>query len=1084
MLWLAAACGFVFWEARRRRALKGRVVSGLDIQAVLNLTYEKSSSAYGASPSPNVGGFPLRQLKQELSILLDSPSANSDHLGSLIRDGENLLPDLCKLLQASRDAEVLADATELLALLSPSRRGLQAAICEAGAVPLLFRLLASAGTPVAINPHRRKWVGRDSLDGGPRIDNSARPKCQSTEYDQEKGRRLPRTTSSGTDIMRSENRSNNGSIGNRGVSSFVANPSGSGGNGSHGSSSSSSSSSSMTSHTISGQGLRAAVAADGGTEEGANGTVLDQVIMSNVLRTLVNLTSNARTGAPVRQAILRDASALDALLGLLLVPEEDAHGWRNGGGSGSGECEEEAREAVAAATNREWRTTPSSSRWHIAGLAAWLVAHLCSTPVGQLQLMQEGIVPALVWLVRRGRMAWTAAAAEERAALSCKRTARNELRSTAAAAAAAVADARRKPAGAGAEESRVAAAGADDRAAAAALPPTACGQVSYMSGGGVLPHVSSTLLYDAATVAAASNSSPHASAMPFMIAAVQYGLMALVNITFDNSSNQRAVAMSGMLAELEALFAALLQPGVLLLTPQAGVWAQGPSRLHEAHSEMIRAGSAEQMETAFANDDGANGDGIENGNDIGDDGGCNPPELELAMSLRIGYLGIAKFAVWLVAHLSSSDPDLKADIAGPIFSFVPRLLHFLMLPDLDSKVGITGEAVHGAAAATTTTTTARDVAATTASVIVVRQYAAMALVNLTCGVPSTKAAVARTMDWDGMAALLQWLAEETERVAAATTAADGARMQPPVTVTAAAASACGGSVSPPISDLLLYTVWLLQHLSLSPFAAAAADPRVISPLVALLDAPDAHVRLRASAAIGALCSASVPPTDGPRISGGPGAAISGGIAAASQPPPHRSAFLAAGGVQRLLVAARRERDPHLLAYAMLCLSSGVGDDVAAVAEAVGGGALALLEVLLTSEHPACLVPAAEALQGLARGARAGLRRHSSSDPAGATSLKRDDDVSVAATATTTTAAAAAAAAVLAAADHLPRSLLSRIVSVMLTHGDPSVRTAMNEALGALTALPGVRERYCAVFAETLRDLVNAAEVELQVIPVN
>lgn len=129
--------------------------------------------------------------------------------------------------------------------------------------------------------------------------------------------------------------------------------------------------------------------------------------------------------------------------------------------------------------------------------------------------------------------------------------------------------------------------------------------------------------------------------------------------------------------------------------------------------------------------------------------------------------------------------------------------------------------------------------------------------------------------------------------------------------------------------------------------------------------------------------------------------------------------------------------------------------------------------LSTSASPLAL-PVPLALyrpQALARGARAGMCRHAN--------LSRSHTY-----ATEQSRAGAAAAAVAAAADHLPRSLLSRVVAVMLTHIDPGVRSAMNEALGALTALPGVRERYCAVFAETLRDLVSAAEVELQVIPVN
>ena len=462
----------------------------------------------------------------------------------------------------------------------------------------------------------------------------------------------------------------------------------------------------------------------------------------------------------------------------------------------------------------------------------------------------------------------------------------------------------------------------------------------------------------------------------------------------------------------------------------------------------------------------------------------------------------------------------------------------------------------------------------------VQQYAAMCLVNLTCGVPATKAAVAAAVDWAGMGNLLTWLAAAAQEAAASeaaaaaavaggqggggsgsegagagpssTAAAGGAAAREAETIAAAAAAAAlsgghpqplhapppatttttntttaahgSGSSAPTApasvataaaaataaatSDLRLYTTWLMQHLSLSPLAAAVMEPGcVVPPLVALMSAPDAHVRLRSAAALGALCSAAgsvaVPSQSQPQLTGSrdaPAAVAASGVTAAEAASPasnsanpagaapaiataatattaaapsavshtlvsvgarHRAAFLAAGGVRQLVAAAARERDPHLLAYQMLALSSAVGeDDAAAVAEAVGAGALGVLEVLLASDAAACIVPAAETLQALANAVRCAA---AASGASGAT---------------------AGATAAAAAADVLPRSLLGRVVAVMLTHGDPRVRAALNEALGAVTALPGVRERYCAVFAETLRDLVSAAEVELRVIPVN
>jgi hypothetical protein len=134
-----------------------------------------------------------------------------------------------------------------------------------------------------------------------------------------------------------------------------------------------------------------------------------------------------------------------------------------------------------------------------------------------------------------------------------------------------------------------------------------------------------------------------------------------------------------------------------------------------------------------------------------------------------------------------------------------------------------------------------------------------------------------------------------------------------------------------------------------------------------------------------------------------------------------------------------------------------------------------------------------------------------------------------------------------AAEHVPHALLARVVHVMLTADDPRVRcvrgqgateergqvlssfilqlfplllfhsvlhqqrqmrsnrlgqdhtltpphahrappssrsSALNAALGAVTSLPGVRQRYCAAFADTLSSLVASRQVELRVTPVS
>ncbi|KXZ52980.1 hypothetical protein GPECTOR_8g351 [Gonium pectorale] len=628
---------------------------------------------------------------------------------------------------------------------------------------------------------------------------------------------------------------------------------------------------------------------------------LPPAALALALRTLVNLTSNPRAAGPVRQAILRDDDAVAAVLQLLSVADlgmelqaSDSDNVDQSSGLGWAAPSDDQDADGGAAADSE---AVEAARWQLAGLAAWLLAHLCSAPSGQLQLVQEGVVSHLVRLVRQARLAWAASEA-------------------------AAADANGSDAAGEATEARVG-------AGLGLLLRSAAGSSSS----------SAALLSAAAVGGAASGARAAGGALPYTIAAMQYALMALVNVTYDNSANQRLAALGGVLEELDCLFAALLQPGVLqdeVATHAAAATGVDPQVGAAPTVGATAETAAEQEARSLRREPGA--------------------AKARAQLLRGCCTGVAKFAVWLLAHISSSDPDLKAAIAGPAFGFVPKLLAFLLTQP------------QPAAAATVPV-------AVSPGVVVVQQYAAMALVNLTCGVPATKATVAGAIDWAALVGLLGWLAAEhgqsplpVEGVAAQEREERAALLQVPPCVT---------------SELLLYTVWLLQHLSLSPLAAAAADPRVVPPLVALLHASDPHVRLRCAAALGE-------------------------------------------------------------------------GDAGAVAAAVGGGALELLEALLSVPHAACLIPAAEALQALARAARAG-----SGSAHGCAS-----DVAAA------------------AADHVPRGLLSRVVAVMLTHGDPRVRTAMNEALGAITALPGVRDRYGAVFAETLRELVSSAEVELQVIRVS
>ncbi|KAG2490639.1 hypothetical protein HYH03_011030 [Edaphochlamys debaryana] len=804
LVWTVARLG---WPRRRSQA------SGLGPDAARasgggSLTEEGSDYVARA----------LSELKQSLNALASRESDPELAARALETANEEALTWLVGLLGAAAgdvSLGVVEDVTEVFALLSPTHRGLQPALCRVGAVQALLRLLASAVEP-------DDFTSSSSTAGG-------------TE----------------------------GSVGVRGREGAEAGP-----------------------------------------------LPLSSVALAQTLRALVNLTSNPRGGSVVRQAVLKHERALAALCHLLASAAPMPLGRFSGCGPADAPASATAAASSSSAPAERTREEilveeqTAAAGWQVSGLAAWLVAHLCGAPQGQLALVQEGVVPLLVRLLRHGRY------------MACRKAS-------------------------------AAAGRAQHRAWGDGPATTAAGEFDTQE-----------MPFD----------------LPYIICTCQYALMALVNITYDHSANQRTVAVSGALAELAPLLDELLPGGSLSYWLGLGL---GPD--------------------------------------------AEPPQAG-AVQLAACSSGLAKYAVWLLAHLSSSDPDLKAAIAGRTYGFVPQLISCLLLPPGPGGQA-PGECMPPPAAA---------------AALAVQQYAAMCLVNLTCGVPATKAAVAEALrgedstgrpGWQALAALLNALAEATIAYAPPPGASDpgspSAPSPPPP--------------PPPVADLLLYSVWLLQHLSLSPLAAAAADPGVVSPLAALLAASDPHVRLRSAAALGSLCSVSS--------------------------TPHRAAFVAAGGVTALVTAAAAERDPHLLAYELLCLAAAVGDDdSAAVAEAVAAGALGVVEGLLGQPHAACLIPAAEVLQALARAARGGVLAASRGPSASA--------------------AAAAAAVAEAAADVLPRSLLSRVVAVMLTHGDPRVRSALNEALGALTALPGVRDSYCAVFAETLRDLVSAAEVELRVIPVN
>ncbi len=571
---------------------------------------------------------------------------------------------------------------------------------------------------------------------------------------------------------------------------------------------------------------------------------------------------------PARQAILRDDAALHALLQLLaaapappvqqhlphrhtgLVPGgQPPHGWETVA----------AHAAVAAPSDQGshcgcdsyFHQQQLQVRWQLAGLAAWLVAHLCSSPMGQLQLVQQGymygqlyehgseqeygqgtgagegpadevrceergeeggqacsggVVGLLVALVRRGRLTLEAAVAARDAQLGFLPPCEAE-------------EQRGPEVGRGEEDCR------EDvrrRSSSSSSGRNGSRWRRQQHNGETEP---------------ADTAAGGCAVLPYALAATKYGLMALVNATYEHSGNQRAAAEAGALRELDALL------GELLLLQHIYV-----THTHTAHG--VHQGRAQQHQQT--------GQG----------------------QLVCGLLGdVSKLGVWLLAHLSSSDPDLKATVAGPGYFFVPKLLAFLLTPHLqhpvppsqpaaapaDTEDGEEGTTEGGPAAAAEAE--AQTYYVPSATCLAVRQYAAMALVNLTCGVPSTKAAVAVSMDWAAMAALLEWLAAPLHDASA---------------THSAAASAAAGSTA----DLLTYTVWLLQHLSLSPVAAAATDPWVVPPLVTVLrHARDPHVRLRAVAAAGALC--------------------------ATPAARHRAAFLAAGGLEELLATLHAERDEHL-----------------------------------------------------------------------------------------------------------------------------------------------------------------------------
>ncbi|GFR52942.1 hypothetical protein Agub_g15604, partial [Astrephomene gubernaculifera] len=885
MLWIAAA-GIVALEARRRA--RQRVRAGLPSVGTFSEEALRCPVFSGQTAIRRVSSAhdsrtldELTQLKEILVCL--APTHVDDFIGSeTVRSAlfrvEDALPWLVRILQTCEDSRALIEAAEILAQLSPSRLSLQPAICKAGAVQSLLRLLASVRHSPPPQQHgvqqQQKQQSRCFIDGN----------CAQQDY-AEADRVVP-----------------------------------------------------LSASVVSAPALAAA------------------------LRTLVNLTSDPRVnrdagggmGAPtvaaaVRQAVLQDEAAMEGLLQLLLLQpyEKEARDVEGGGGV-------------------------SDVEWQLASLAAWLVAHLASKPYGQQMLVREyGIVPVLVRLVQNGRLACEEAAA----------------------------------------------------AAAAAQRVVS----SRTTTGSVLPT---------------------ASVLPYFyrLSAVQYGLMALVNLTYEDAGAQWAVAAAGALRELELLLRPMGHADGECCDGGGGCFddgsgdgggMQGPQQQQADKCDGPPPPPQQQQQLwRYGNASGTGGGG-----------GCGGGG---------AATGVLRLSVWLLAHLSSCDSRVKAAILDPSHGFLPVLVTLLTAaphpqPQLEScqqhrrqqhqqyhqqqhggdqqlmeqqqqhHHQLTQQHEKGLVVVRQQQEEEEE------AITAVQQYAAMALVNLTCGAASAKVAVAAAADWGRVAELLHRLATDcgcSDGYGRGNSSGNGS------------VSAVTGTGRGAGSELLLYIVWLLQHLSLSPLAASLIDPRVVPPLVALLAAPDPHVRLRATAALGALASVSnpnpnpAPPTSVTSSFTSSAACTTAAVTASSstatavqhcrstatassatavqdlgeerqqgkvkekeelRPVSHRAAFLEADGIRRLLAAAAAERDPQVLVYGMLTLSSVVGEnDVASAVEAVAGGALGILEGVLVAAtgatgpaghscygpggQAACLIAAAEALEALARAALTGCKR--------------------------------------------------------------------------------------------------------------
>ncbi len=415
--------------------------------------------------------------------------------------------------------------------------------------------------------------------------------------------------------------------------------------------------------------------------------------------------------------------------------------------------------------------------------------------------------------------------------------------------------------------------------------------------------------------------------LPYALTAAKYGLAALVNATLDCPYNRWAVAEAGGLEALAALQGQLLS---------RRLW--GPSRAGAAVQEAPYVGQQQQQQQQHHH----------HHHQLMDD----DPTSELLLDMEVLSM---RLVAYMCAAGSDLQSRLLQSRYGLVHNLLSFLLHPRLPHPLASSTATDTASTPAAAAGTrsaepashsgyTGSRTASSVRAGlepyTTRKLAVQQFAAMALVHLTRGVHGARPVVAAAMDWEAVVSLLAWL---TAHVCQATKQACEAASSTPrsavlVPQSPSSSSTVGSTsctirnissssytttsrttssttsctttscttirtisststddgcccCSRGVSELLLYTVWLLHQLSKSPLAAAVIDPRVIPELLAVLrygngGALSSHLRLRAVAAVGALCSA-------------PATAV------------HRAAFMAAGGVRQLLAALDGEVDEHV-----------------------------------------------------------------------------------------------------------------------------------------------------------------------------